>query len=79
MLEVHHGGPGGTNVKEHYQKRVQFDKCVNKYKGNYKVTKFTCLDQFYCMAFAQLTYRESLRDLITCLTNRIYSNFYLNI
>jgi hypothetical protein len=59
--------------------KYQFDKCVDKYKGNYKVTKFTCLDQFYCMAFAQLTYRESLRDLITCLSTMKDKLYHMGI
>jgi len=42
-------------------------KCVKRYHGNYKVQKFSCIDQFLCMAFAQLTYRESLRDIEACL------------
>ena len=45
----------------------EFRRCVKRYQGNYKVTSFTCWDQFLCMAFAQLTYRESLRDVETCL------------
>ena len=45
----------------------EFDKCVRRYQGNYRMCKFSCLDQFRCMAFAQLTYRESLRDIETCL------------
>jgi hypothetical protein len=45
----------------------QFRKCVQKYHGNYRVRSFSCLDQFFCMAFAQLTYRESLRDIEACL------------
>ena len=45
----------------------EFDKCVRRYQGNYRMRKFSCLDQFRCMAFAQLTYRESLRDIETCL------------
>lgn len=45
----------------------EFRKCVERYNGNYKVISFTCLDQFLCMAFAQLTYRESLRDIEACL------------
>ncbi|MGI0081286.1 MAG: IS4 family transposase, partial [Nitrososphaerales archaeon] len=45
----------------------EFRKCVARYQGNYKVQSFSCLDQFLCMAFAQLTYRESLRDIETCL------------
>ena len=45
----------------------QFRRCVERYKGNYRVRSFTCFDQFLCMAFAQLTYRESLRDIQCCL------------
>jgi hypothetical protein len=45
----------------------QFRKCVERYRGNYKVQRFSCLDQFLCMTFAQLTYRESLRDIEACL------------
>jgi hypothetical protein len=44
-----------------------FRKCVRNYRGDYKVLSFSCLDQFLCMAFAQLTFRESLRDIETCL------------
>lgn len=44
-----------------------FNKCVRRYQGNWRMRKFSCLDQFLCMAFAQLTYRESLRDIETCL------------
>ena len=45
----------------------QFRRCVERYKGNHRVRSFTCFDQFLCMAFAQLTYRESLRDIQCCL------------
>jgi hypothetical protein len=45
----------------------KFNQCVSRYKGDFKVRSFTCLEQFLCMAFAQLTYRESLRDLEACL------------
>lgn len=45
----------------------EFRKCVQRYQGNYKVKNFSCLDQFLCMAFAQLTFRESLRDIEACL------------
>ena len=44
-----------------------FRHCVQRYRGQYKVQRFSCLDQFLCMAFAQLTGRESLRDIETCL------------
>ena len=47
--------------------KYQFNKCVRFYRGNNRVRRFSCLDQFLCMAFAQLTYRESLRDIETCL------------
>lgn len=47
--------------------RRQFQSCVDRYRGNHRVRTFTCLDQFCCMAFAQLTGRESLRDIETCL------------
>ena len=44
-----------------------FRKCVKRYRGDYKIKTFSCLDQFLCLAFAQLTYRESLRDIVACL------------
>ena len=53
----------------------EFRKCVHRYQGNHYVKTFTCLDQFLCMAFAQLTYRESLRDIEACLRsmkNKLY-------
>jgi len=45
----------------------EFHKCVKRYQGDYKVKSFSCMDQFLCMAFAQLTFRESLRDIESCL------------
>jgi len=48
----------------------EFGRCVERYKGDYKVRHFSCWDQFLCMAFAQLTFRESLRDIETCLRSR---------
>jgi hypothetical protein len=53
----------------------EFRKCVRRYRGDYKVKRFSCLDQFLCLSFAQLTYRESLRDIVSCLRtmkNRLY-------
>ncbi len=44
-----------------------FRRCVALYAGEHKVKSFTCLEQFLCLAFAQLTYRESLRDIEACL------------
>ncbi len=45
----------------------KFRKCVDRYSGNYRTRSFSCFDQLMCMAFAQLTYRESLRDIECCL------------
>ncbi len=45
----------------------EFRRCVERYRGDYKVQSFSCVDQFLCLAFAQLTFRESLRDIEACL------------
>ena len=45
----------------------QFHRCVERYQGEHKVKSFSCMDQFLTLAFAQLTYRESLRDIEACL------------
>jgi len=53
----------------------EFDRCVARYNGNRNVRSFSCWDQFLCMAFAQLSYRESLRDIECCLRamkNKLY-------
>jgi hypothetical protein len=47
--------------------RYEFLKCVSRYRGDYQQKSFSCWDQFLAMAFAQLTYRESLRDIEACL------------
>ena len=47
--------------------KYQFDKCVCRYRGNHRIKTFSCFDQYLCMAFAQITYRQSLRDIETCL------------
>src|SRR2546426_11225853 len=47
--------------------QYEFDKCVQRYRGNFRVRKLSAYEQFAVMAFAQLTYRESLRDIETCL------------
>ena len=56
-----------------------FHRLVKRYKGNYKVSRFACWDQFLCMAFAQLTYRESLRDIEACLRSRPNLLYHLGI
>ena len=53
----------------------QFHQCVNRYHGDRYMKSFSCLDQFFCMSFAQLSYRESLRDIESCLRamqNKLY-------
>lgn len=57
-----------AQILEHLP-RYEFDKYAKKYKGNHRVRKFSCYDQFLCLAFAQITYRESLRDIETCLNS----------
>lgn len=56
-----------------------FRYCVEKYRGNFKVRKFSCLDQFFCMAFAQITYRESLRDIEVCLRSQNKKLYHMGI
>lgn len=63
--------PGRTvfaQLLQHVQ-RYDFDKCVARYNGNRRIRRFSCYDQFLCLAFAQLTGRESLRDIETCLNS----------
>jgi hypothetical protein len=55
-----------AQVMEHLPLHA-FRRIVSRYAGERKVKSFSCLDQFLCMAFAQLTYRESLRDMEACL------------
>jgi len=57
----------------------EFRKCVKRYQGDYKIQKFSCLDQFLCMAFAQLTYRESLRDIESCLRSMKNKTYHMGI
>ena len=56
-----------------------FRRCVHRYRGNYKVQSFSCWDQFLCMAFAQLTYRESLRDIESCLRSMRAKLYHMGI
>ena len=56
-----------------------FRRCVSKYPGRYPTLTFSHLDQFLCMAFAQLTYRESLRDIETCLRAHSAKLYHLGI
>jgi hypothetical protein len=56
-----------------------FRRLVDKYRGDFNVRRFSCLDQFLCMAFAQLTYRESLRDIEACLRAQSSKLYHLGI
>src|SRR5450631_1870575 len=56
-----------------------FRRCVARYAGEHKVKSFSCLDQYLCMAFAQLTYRESLRDIEACLRAQESKLYHLGI
>ena len=56
-----------------------FRRCVQRYRGHHKVKTFTCLDQFLCLAFAQLTYRESLRDIEACLRAQHHKLYHMGI
>ena len=56
-----------------------FRRCVVRYGGEHKVKSFSCLDQYLCMAFAQLTYRESLRDIEACLRAQASKLYHMGI
>jgi len=58
---------------------LTFRRIVKRYDGDYKVQTFSCLDQFFCMAFAQLTYRESLRDIEACFRAQRSKLYHLGI
>ena len=57
----------------------EFHQCVQRYHGHYKMKSFSCWDQFLCMAFAQLTYRESLRDIEACLRSNQSRLYHMGI
>jgi hypothetical protein len=56
-----------------------FRRCVARYAGEHKVKSFSCLDQYLCMAFAQLTYRESLRDIEACLRAQASKLYHMGL
>lgn len=62
-----------------YLPTYEFRQCVERYAGNYKVKSFSCWDQFLSMAFAQLTYRESLRDIQACLRAAKQKTYHMGI
>jgi hypothetical protein len=57
----------------------EFHQCVQRYHGHYKMKSFSCWNQFLCMAFAQLTYRESLRDIEACLRSAQRKLYHMGI
>lgn len=57
----------------------QFYRCVQRYGGDYKVKQFSCWQQFVCLVFAQLTWRESLRDIEACLNARTEQLYHLGL
>lgn len=59
--------------------QTTFRRCASRYQGEYRVQSFSCLDQFLCMAFAQLTFRESLRDIEACLRAQRSKLYHLGI
>ncbi|HEY6152699.1 MAG TPA: IS4 family transposase [Candidatus Udaeobacter sp.] len=59
--------------------RHEFRRCVQRYAGNYRVRSFSCWDQFLTMTFAQLSYRESLRDIVACLRSQQRRLYHLGI
>ncbi|MCK5843983.1 MAG: IS4 family transposase, partial [Victivallales bacterium] len=67
-----------SQVIQHLPMR-RFDTCVKRYDGNRRIKTFSCRDQFYVMAFAQLTFRESLRDIHACLTAMSAKTYHMGI
>jgi hypothetical protein len=67
-----------SQIMNHSEKH-RFDVIVDKYKGNFKTRKFSCWDQFLCMSFAQLTYRNSLRDIEACLKAQPQKLYHMGI
>lgn len=75
---MHTGKLVFAQVMEHLP-LTTFRRCVARYRGHHKVQRFSCLDQYLSMAFAQLTYRESLRDIEACLRVQSSKLYHLGI
>ncbi len=56
-----------------------FRRCVAKHQGNFRTRTFSCLDQFLCMAFAQITQRKNLRDIEICLRSQSKKLYHMGI
>ena len=75
---MHEGKIVFSQLMDHLPQH-SFRRCVERYGGDRAVKGFTCQDQFRCMAFAQLTYRDSLRDTVTCLNAQQAKLFHMGI
>lgn len=75
---MHEGKIVFSQLMEHLPLH-SFRRCVDRFGGERSVKSFSCQDQFRCMAFAQLTYRESLRDTVTCLNAQRAKLYHMGI
>jgi hypothetical protein len=75
---MHEGKIVFSQLMDHLPQH-SFRRCIERYGGNRAVKSFSCQDQFRCMAFAQLTYRDSLRDTVTCLNAQQAKLYHMGI
>src|ERR1022692_4825736 len=75
---MHSGKLIFAQLMEHLPEKT-LARCVARYRGNHKIQSFTCQDQFLCMAFAQLSFRESLRDIEACLRSQTEKLYHMGI
>lgn len=75
---MHMGKLVFAQLMEHLPQKT-FARCVDRYDGHHKVKSFSCMDQYLCMAFAQLTFRESLRDIEACLRSQAETLYHMGI
>ncbi len=75
---MNHGRPVFSQIMD-FVPHPEFQRCVNRYRGDCKVKDFSCYDQFGSMTFGQLTHRASLRDLVTCLGARADALYHMGI
>ena len=75
---MHSGKLIFAQLMEHLLEKVLM-RCVARYRGNHKIHSFSCQDQFLCMAFAQLTFRDSLRDIDACLRSQTEKLYHMGI
>src|SRR5450755_4309863 len=75
---MHSGKLIFAQLMEHLPEKT-LARCVARYRGNHKIQSFTCQDQFLCKAFAQLTFRESLRDIEACLRSQTEKLYHMGI